>query len=149
VTLWRTTKLDARTDEEWIAADEAAAANDLEETMTLVRAFLTVAASSAVCTLVGVGLGALMGLIAPDFYQMSFRDGLWPGIDPVQIGIGFGLNAVVFSGVVIGLVVVAIVTYYELRSQEARQPDTQAESNLWPLSESARRSRGPSEGGIT
>jgi hypothetical protein len=98
--------------------------------MTLARAFLTVAATAAVCTPVGVALGVLTGHVAPDYYRVSFRGGLPPGIDPVQIGFVFGLNGGVFSGVAIGLVIVAIVTYYELRSQQARRiplPDAEEE----------------------
>ena len=88
--------------------------------MTFVRAFVTVAASSAICTVVGVGLGILMGYVAPDFYRLWFPTGL-PGINMVQVGIGFGLNAGVFSGIVIGLGIVAIVTHYQLKSMAVLQ----------------------------
>jgi hypothetical protein len=88
--------------------------------MTLRRAFLTVAVSTAVCTVVGIGLGIFVGYVAPDYYRMQFRGGA-PNIDMVQVGIGNGVNAGVAGGVVIGLVIVAIVAYFELRSLDARR----------------------------
>jgi hypothetical protein len=86
--------------------------------MTLVRAFIAVGVCTVVCTTAGVGLGVALGHIAPDFYRATLIAGRFADFDPVQVGIGFGLNAGVFSGIVIGLVVVAIVTYFELRTAE-------------------------------
>jgi hypothetical protein len=86
--------------------------------MTLVRAFVAVGACTLVCAAVGVGLGVALGHVAPGFYRATLVAGRYPDFDPVQVGIGFGLNAGVFSGIVIGLVVVAIVTYFELRTAE-------------------------------
>ncbi len=90
--------------------------------MTLFRAFAAVAGSVVICTAAGMGLGVALGNLAPDFYRATLPRSPIPNPDPVQIGLGFGLNAGAFSGIAIGLLVVAIVTYYELRSAELKRP---------------------------
>jgi hypothetical protein len=112
--------------------------------VTLGRAFLTVAVSTAVCTAVGVGLGIFVGYVAPDFYAMWFRGGLPAGLDPVQIGIGNGVNGGVFCGVVVGLVIVGIVAYGDLRRMEVerfRPPAPEREAPVGRHTESAQRPR--------
>lgn len=86
--------------------------------MTLVRAFIAVTACTAASALAGVGLGSALGHFAPGFYRATVPGGHRPEFDPVQVGVGFGLNAGVFTGVVVGLTLVMIVAYFELRTVE-------------------------------
>ncbi len=98
--------------------------------MTLSRAFVAVAGCVVVCTAGGIGLGVALGFFAPDFYRATLPRNPSANFNPIQIGLGFGLNAGVFSGIVIGLLIVAIVAYFEMRTAEAnrpRQPDTPQE----------------------
>jgi hypothetical protein len=95
--------------------------------MTTVRALLTVAACTAVSAAVGLGLGYGVGRLAPNFYRALFYRGDAPDFDPVDVGIGSGLNGGVFTGVVVGLVIVAIMTYREVKVAAQGQPSLPAE----------------------
>jgi len=118
--------------------------------MTLGRAFLTIVASTAISVLVGVGLGAFVGYAAPDFYAAWFRNGLPPGVNPVHIGIGNGVTGGAFGGIIIGLGLVAIFTWAELR-REARRSIQLPDSDPAPLptprrsSDAVQRGRGEAE----
>ena len=83
--------------------------------MTLTRALATIGVTTIVCTVTGAGVGAALGHWCPDYYSAVLRTRPGIELDPVQIGIGFGLNAGVFSGLVVGGLVVAIVAFFELR----------------------------------
>jgi hypothetical protein len=83
--------------------------------MTLTRALVSIAISTVVCTAGGVAAGAALGHWCPNYYQTVLRPRPGLVIDPVQVGVGFGLNAGAFTGVLVGIVVVAIVAYFELR----------------------------------
>jgi hypothetical protein len=101
--------------------------------MTLFRAFRAVTCCTIACTLVGVGLGAAMGYFAPDYYYATLPRDIRFSLDPVHIGIANGVNMGLFSGIVIGLIIVAIVTYYELRSARPVEPpegDSPRESGI-------------------
>jgi hypothetical protein len=98
--------------------------------MTLGRALFAVGLSTAICVAAGVGLGAFVGTVAPDYYGMWYRNGLPSGLDPIQIGIGNGVGAGAVAGIVIGLVIVFILARSELRREAARSvrvPDWERE----------------------
>jgi hypothetical protein len=63
-----------------------------------------------------------MGYFAPDYYYATLPRDIRFNLDPVKIGIANGVNMGLFSGIMIGLIIVAIVTYYELRSVRPVQP---------------------------
>lgn len=83
--------------------------------MTLTRAVVMTAATTTVCAVVGMAAGAALGHWCPNYYRsvLAARPGV--EMDPVQVGVGFGLNAGVFTGILVSLILVAIVAYFELR----------------------------------
>jgi hypothetical protein len=83
--------------------------------MTIQRAFTAIAFSTVVCGVIGTVAGRLLGAYAPGYYRAVLTAGHRPDFDAVDVGTGFGLNVGIFSGIVIGLIVVAIITYFELR----------------------------------
>lgn len=83
--------------------------------MTVYWALATIAITAGVCAAVGIGARAALGYYCPNYYKAVLRQQPGMEFDPVQIGVGFGLNAGAFTGVVIGVLVVAIVAYFELR----------------------------------
>ncbi len=83
--------------------------------MTLTRALLTIGITTIVCTVTGIAVGAALGHWCPDYYSAVLQSRPGVELDAVQIGIGFGLNAGVFSGLVVGGFVVGIVAFFELR----------------------------------
>ena len=88
--------------------------------MTLTKGLITVAVSAVVCGAVGMGLGLAIGRWAPDSYRAVFERGHGPWmnrpLDPEQIGIGLGLAQGVLIGIAVGVVVVGLVTWYEIRT---------------------------------
>jgi hypothetical protein len=88
--------------------------------MTLTRSLVTIAVATVVCTVAGIGAGMGLGHWCPDYYRAVLRERPGDPLDPVQIGAGFGLNAGVFTGVVVGVLVVAVVAFFELRVRLAQ-----------------------------
>lgn len=87
--------------------------------MTLTRAFTAVGWCTAACALAGVAAGAAVGQFCPDYYAAMVPGRAGQQFNPVQLGVGFGLNAGVFTGVAIGLIVVVVVAAFELRAKIA------------------------------
>lgn len=96
--------------------------------MTLLRAFGAVALSTFFCGAVGLGLGVGTGMFAPDFYRVFQYPGSVLALDPVQVGAGFGLNAGIFTGITVGIILVLIVTIYELL--KGKQSEESAKSQM-------------------
>jgi hypothetical protein len=88
--------------------------------VTLAKGLVTVAVTAVICGTAGLGLGLAIGRWAPDAYRAVFERGGWPGrqppLDPEQIGIGLGLAQGVLVGIAVGVVIVALVTWYEIRT---------------------------------
>ena len=78
-------------------------------------------ASSIVCGLIGMGIGVLLGVVAPGYYRSVFSGGSTPEFDPVQVGLGLGLTQGVLFGGVIGLVLVAVYYWYKIRLAQIAQ----------------------------
>jgi hypothetical protein len=89
--------------------------------MDLVKAFFVVITSTILCTIIGGLLGWGVGTYAPGYYRAAFVRGRDPDFDPVHVGLGCGINAGVFTGVVLGIAIVAILSWYELRKAQADQ----------------------------
>ena len=83
--------------------------------MTIRQAVATVAASAALLTGVGAGVGSALGTYAPGHYRAVFPRGNEPWFDPVSVGVGQGLTQGVAGGVAAGLVVVAIFVWRDTR----------------------------------
>lgn len=79
---------------------------------TIVQCTLLVAAFGAVA-------GYTLGTLAPGYYRSVFRSGREPGFDPVRVGVGQGLTQGTAGGVVVGLAVVALLCWRDLRLQRS------------------------------
>jgi hypothetical protein len=88
--------------------------------VTLTKGLVTVAVTAVICGAVGMGLGLAIGRWAPDAYRAVFEHGGGPWrdrrLDPEQIGIGLGLAQGVLVGIAVGVLIVALVTWYEIRT---------------------------------
>jgi len=71
--------------------------------------------SAALGGLIGIGIGVLLGTLAPEYYQSVFSDSNSPNFNPLAIGIGLGLTQGVVFGGIIGLVLVALFYWYRIQ----------------------------------
>ena len=85
----------------------------------LLWSVLAVFGSTIMGGLIGLGIGAALGLLVPGYYRSVFFSGGDPDFDPVAVGIGQGVTQGVVFGGVIGLVLVGMFYWYCL--QTARQ----------------------------
>jgi hypothetical protein len=83
--------------------------------MTTMKALATVAGTAVGCATLGTTIGYCLGVYVPGAYRAMFPHGVDPRFDPVEVGIGLGCVQGLIAGVVIGLVVVSAVTWYEIR----------------------------------
>ncbi len=86
--------------------------------MTLTKAFAAVSASALACAAAGAAVGWTIGTLAPDAYRRWFSDGPSDEFSPVQVGIGLGLAQGLGAGVLVGIVIVAIVAWHDVRIAE-------------------------------
>jgi hypothetical protein len=112
--------------------------------MTIAKAMLTTAICTGVAAFTGALLGRSLGYFAPGYYRAVLYRGQEATFDPADIGTGLGLNAGVFTGVVVGLLIVAIVTWHDIRTGKTRQ----SAASKWPVqpSNAGESLRGVSEG---
>ena len=89
--------------------------------MTVIRGFAITIASGLIFGLLGAGIGYLLGSIAPDFYRTVFRSPPELRIDPVQAGLGLGLTQGIGAGLLVGLVIVVVVAWYNSRTSGQQQ----------------------------
>lgn len=84
---------------------------------------------------VGGLIGAALGLVAPDYYRSLLRDGHSPDFNPLQVGIGLGVTQGLASGIAIGLGVIALLVWREMRAAaaEAKNPTANANRPIRPL----------------
>jgi hypothetical protein len=97
---------------------------DGNHSMKSAASFLLVAlAAIASCTLlvavIGATVGYGLGKINPSYYRSVFRNGREAGFDPVSIGVGQGLTQGTAGGVVVGLALVALLSWRETRRQRS------------------------------
>lgn len=84
--------------------------------MTLKRAVLFVVASTLIGAGAGVVIGLVLGRTMPGYYRSIFPGGHEPGFDPVAVGIGQGLAQGLAGGAVVGVLLVAIVAWHDVRT---------------------------------
>jgi len=92
--------------------------------MTIVKAFALIVASALICAFLGAGLGYAIGEFTPDVYRVMFSHPAAPEFSPVQLGIALGFCQGLVGGTFLGLVVIAILTWREVRLAQiqARPP---------------------------
>lgn len=88
--------------------------------MTITRGLITIAATAIACSLIGTILGYSLGTFAPGSYRALFPNGTDPAFNPAEVGLGLGCVQGLAAGIIIGLVVVFCVTWYEIRTAELR-----------------------------
>jgi len=81
----------------------------------LLTSVATVFGTAALGGLAGLGLGAMMGSIAPDYYRTVFNQGDNPAFNPVALGMGQGLGQGIGFGGILGVALVALFYWYRSR----------------------------------
>ncbi len=88
--------------------------------MTLRKGLATVIGCATGGAVVGGLLGYAIGVLTPDAYVAMFRLPLDGQINPAEIGIGLGIGQGLILGAAIGILLVAIVAWYEVRTKQNR-----------------------------
>ena len=83
--------------------------------MTVLRGFVITLASGLAFAVAGAIAGYTLGYVAPDYYRTVFRIPLEASIDPAQAGLGLGVTQGCGAGLVVGLVIVVAVAWYDSR----------------------------------
>ena len=80
---------------------------------------LWIAGSIFGSTVIGSGLGLVLGVIigklAPGYYRGVFINGSDPSFDPFSMGVGLGMTQGAFLGAAIGIVSVIVYLWYRSR----------------------------------
>lgn len=88
----------------------------IPQPMTLWRALGTVLSTGTAGALLGLGMGAAIGWQTPGYYTTVFpKAAKLPTFDPVQLGAGLGVTQGAGIGLVVGVVVVALLTWQYVR----------------------------------
>ncbi|MCA9212823.1 MAG: hypothetical protein KDB27_07155 [Planctomycetales bacterium] len=87
--------------------------------MTVLRGFAITIASGVIFAVFGAGMGYFLGSFAPDYYRTVFRIPPGVSIDPAQAGLGLGVTQGLVGGLIIGLVIVVSVAWYNSRVEGA------------------------------
>ncbi len=83
--------------------------------MTVFRGFAITIASGIAFGCVGSIAGYALGSVAPDYYRIVFRIPPDIPINPAQAGLGLGVTQGSATGLVVGLVIVVTVAWFNSR----------------------------------
>jgi len=86
--------------------------------MTITKGLGTVAGCTVVCGALGGLMGYLIGRFAPGAYAAFFPPHHGEEISATEVGIGLGIPQGMLVGVAIGIIIVALVTWYEIRTRD-------------------------------
>lgn len=95
--------------------------------MTPAKAILGVMICMVIGAAIGGSIGFLIGRFSPDALRVQFRAANDPGIDPVQIGLGIGLPQGCMLGAAVGVALVAILSWHDVRTRERSRPSTRSD----------------------
>ncbi|MCA9163255.1 MAG: hypothetical protein KDA59_04090 [Planctomycetales bacterium] len=73
-------------------------------------------ACAAVCAALGSVIGATLGAVAPQYYESVLAGASNPGFNPIAAGFGLGLSQGMLAGLGIGVALVALQCWYDLKS---------------------------------
>ena len=94
--------------------------------MNLFKALATVVGTSIGFGIVGMGIGAFLGSFTPGFFRHLFPLRDLENFQPIELGVGLGLVNGLTWGLVIGVLIVAIISWKETRmSRKNRAAVTQ------------------------
>ena len=88
--------------------------------MTITKAILSVVICMAIGALIGGSVGFLIGYFTPQALAMQFR--LGNNFDPVQIGVGIGIPQGLMLGALVGVALVAILSWREVKMRSRPNP---------------------------
>jgi len=88
--------------------------------MTVQRGFLITITSGVAFGCFGAAAGYLLGTMAPDYYRAVLRLPPEASIDPAQAGLGLGVTQGLAAGLIVGLVIVVSVAWFNSRVEEQR-----------------------------
>jgi hypothetical protein len=96
--------------------------------MNVTRALATVVGTAAGFGAAGMALGVFLGKVAPGFFRqmLPLRDPA--SFNPVELGIGLGLTNGLGWGLVVGVLLVAIISWKETRLARKEAQDRASES---------------------
>jgi hypothetical protein len=86
--------------------------------MTLKKALAVIIGMTVVSGALGCLGGFLLGKFNPAYYRAVFKADERPDFDPVAVGMGLGLTQWSAAGVVLGVVLVLVLTWYDLRCRQ-------------------------------
>ncbi len=93
--------------------------------MTVQRGFLITIISSLGFGVCGALVGYLLAVGAPDYYRTVFHVAPDVIFNPVHVGIGLGLTEGSMAGLLVGVVIVVTVAWYDSRVQNhSLMPDS-------------------------
>ena len=88
--------------------------------MTIAKGLATVGGCSVGGGILGGLAGYLIGLCFPGAYRALFRPPPGESINPMEVGIGLGLAQGLMIGALVGILLVVIVTWYEVRTRQEK-----------------------------
>ncbi len=83
--------------------------------MSLLKGFSAIVMSGLLGAASGGGIGYGIGRFLPGVYRGTFFGGQDPEFNPIHVGIALGGIQGLSAGLVIGVIVVTLVTWYETR----------------------------------
>ncbi len=99
--------------------------------MTVLRGFLITITSCLGFSGLGALAGYVLAVMAPDYYRTVFDVPPNAVFNPVQVGLGLGLTQGATAGLLVGVVIVITVAWYDSRiEQRAMARDHDAEKPL-------------------
>ena len=99
--------------------------------MTVLRGFVITLASGFGFSGLGALAGYVLAVLAPDYYRTMFHIRPETVFNPVQVGLGLGLTEGAAVGLVLGVVIVITVAWYDSRIEQrtmARDHDAEKSS---------------------
>jgi hypothetical protein len=85
--------------------------------MTILKALTLLFGTTITLGLIGSSIGYSLGRFNPGYYRTVFRNGAEPDFDPVAVGIGQGLTQGTVGGVAVGMALIALFTWRDIRMQ--------------------------------
>ncbi len=85
--------------------------------MTIPKAIILVLGCMAACGAIGAGVGLAIGTYLPSAYRAMFAP-VEPGFSPTEMGIALGLPQGLGLGAFVGVALVAILVWREVRLSE-------------------------------